>query len=159
MFLFWSFTVSNIKSYQKFYLSGENVKDLFNRISAICFDQAVLRELEDQKVKSEKVKLCGGSANSGLQTIRKNLLLFLSFRLHGELKRKFLLMEMKSTVEYHGICLNFVYLISVSGNLVPRVSSLLYLYSGIQEAIRQSDWMFAILRRCSVLGRVNSLDM
>ena len=62
---------------KNFYLSGENVKDLFNRVSAICFDQAVLRELEDQKVKSEKVKLGGGSANSGLQTIRENLLLFL----------------------------------------------------------------------------------
>eukprot|EP00112_Aurelia_sp_Birch-Aquarium-sp1_P013228 Seg2800.3 transcript_id=Seg2800.3/GoldUCD/mRNA.D3Y31 product="Ras-related protein Rab-36" protein_id=Seg2800.3/GoldUCD/D3Y31 len=50
--------------------SGENVKDLFTRISAICFDQAVLRELEDQKVKTEKVKLGGGSANNGLQTIQ-----------------------------------------------------------------------------------------
>ena len=29
-------------------------------------------------------------------------------------------------------------------NLVPSVSSLLYLYSGIQEAVRQSDWLFAI---------------
>ena len=44
-------------------------------------------------------------------------------------------------------------------NLVPRVSSLLYLYSGIQEAVWQSDWMFAILRRYSVLRRVNSRGM
>ena len=36
-------------------------------------------------------------------------------------------------------------------NLVPRVISLLYLYSGIQEAVRQSDWLFAILRRYSIL--------
>ena len=45
------------------------------------------------------------------------------------------------------------------GNLVPRVSSLLYLYSGIQEAVRQSDWMFAILLGNSVLCRVNSRGM
>ena len=44
-------------------------------------------------------------------------------------------------------------------NLVPRVSLLPYLYSGIQEAVRQSDWLFAILRRYSVLGRVNSRGM
>ena len=40
-------------------------------------------------------------------------------------------------------------------NLVPRVSSLLFLYSGIREAIRQSDWLFAILRGNSVLRGVN----
>ena len=38
-----------------------------------------------------------------------------------------------------------------TANLVPRVSSLLYLYSGMQEAVRQSDWLFAILRGNSVL--------
>ena len=32
------------------------------------------------------------------------------------------------------------------------MSSLLYLYSGIQEAVRQSDWLFAILRRYSVFS-------
>ena len=44
-------------------------------------------------------------------------------------------------------------------NLVPRVSSLLYLYSGIQEADRQSDWLFAILGRNSDLRWVNDLGM
>ena len=44
-------------------------------------------------------------------------------------------------------------------NLVPRVSSLLYLYSGMQEAIRQSDWLFAILRGNSVLRGVNCHGM
>ena len=44
-------------------------------------------------------------------------------------------------------------------NLVPRVSSLLYLYSGIQEAVWQSDWLFIILRRNSVLRVVNDLGI
>ena len=44
-------------------------------------------------------------------------------------------------------------------NLVPRVSSLLFLYSGIQEAVRQSDWLFAILGRNSDLRGVNDLGM
>ena len=44
-------------------------------------------------------------------------------------------------------------------NLVPRVSSLLYLHSGIQEAVRQSDWLFAILGRNSDLRWVNDLDV
>ena len=45
-------------------------------------------------------------------------------------------------------------------NLVPsRVSSLLYLYSGIQEAVQQSDWLFTILRRSSVLLWVNGCGM
>ena len=44
-------------------------------------------------------------------------------------------------------------------NLVPRVSSLLYLYSGIQEAVRQSDWPFAILGCNSDLRWVNDLGM
>ena len=44
-------------------------------------------------------------------------------------------------------------------NLVPRVSSLLYLYSGIQEAVRQSDWLFAILGCNSDLRGVNDLGM
>ena len=44
-------------------------------------------------------------------------------------------------------------------NLVSRVSSLLYLYSGIHEAVRQSDWLFAILGRNSDLRGVNYLSM
>ena len=39
-------------------------------------------------------------------------------------------------------------------NVVPRVSSLLYLYFGIEEAVRQSDWLFTILRRNSVLRKI-----
>ena len=48
---------------------------------------------------------------------------------------------------------------AIYSNLVARVSSLLYLYSGIQEAVRQSDWLFTILRRNSVLRGVNDLGM
>ena len=44
-------------------------------------------------------------------------------------------------------------------NLVPRVSSLLYLYSGIQEAVQQSDWLLTILRRNSFLRWVKDLCM
>ena len=46
-----------------------------------------------------------------------------------------------------------------ASNLVPRMSSLLYLYSGIQEAVRQSDWLFTILRCNSVLCGVNDLGI
>ena len=44
-------------------------------------------------------------------------------------------------------------------NLVPRVSSLLCLCSGIQEAVRQSDWLFAILGCNSDLRGVNDRSM
>ena len=44
-------------------------------------------------------------------------------------------------------------------NLVPRVSSLLYFYPGIPEAVQQSDWPFAILRRNSVLRGINGRGM
>ena len=44
-------------------------------------------------------------------------------------------------------------------NLVLRVSSFLYLYSGIQEAIRQSDWPSAIFHLNSVFRRVNGRGM
>ena len=44
-------------------------------------------------------------------------------------------------------------------NLVPRVTSLLYLHSGIQEAVRQSDCLFAILGRNSDLRGVNDFGM
>ena len=39
------------------------------------------------------------------------------------------------------------------------MSSLLYLYSGIQEAVRLSDGLFTILRGNSVLREVNSHGM
>ena len=52
-----------------------------------------------------------------------------------------------------------VVVVVVVVNLVPRVSSLLYLYSGIQEAVRQSDWLLAILGRNSDLRRVNDPGM
>ena len=44
-------------------------------------------------------------------------------------------------------------------NLILRVSSLLYLYPGIQEAVRQSDWLFTILRGNSALRGVNGRSM
>ena len=49
--------------------------------------------------------------------------------------------------------------IVVFSNLVPRVSSLLYLYSGMQEAVQQSDWLFAILHGNSVLCGINNRGM
>ena len=44
-------------------------------------------------------------------------------------------------------------------NLVPRVSSLLYLYSGIHEAVQRFDWLLAILGRNSDLRGVNDLGI
>ena len=44
-----------------------------------------------------------------------------------------------------------------SQRLVPRMSSLLSLYSGIQEAVRQSEWLFVILGRKFDLRGVNDL--
>ena len=58
-------------------------------------------------------------------------------------------------------CLDCLVYLSLRGhrNLVPRVSSLLYLYSGIQETVRKSDQLFAILGRNSYLRGVNDLGM
>ena len=44
------------------------MKMLFERISGLCFDQSVLKELEDQKEKAKSVSI-GGDQNGG--TIRK----------------------------------------------------------------------------------------
>ena len=41
----------------------------------------------------------------------------------------------------------------------PRVSSLLCIYSGTQETVLQSDWLFAILSGDSVLSEVNARSM
>ena len=41
----------------------------------------------------------------------------------------------------------------------PRVSSLLCIYSGTQETVLQSDWLFAILSGDSVLSEVNGRSM
>lgn len=48
--------------------SGENVKEIFNRISAICFDQSVLKELENLKATNGKIG--SGVNEGGMMTIQ-----------------------------------------------------------------------------------------
>ncbi|XP_065054501.1 ras-related protein Rab-36-like isoform X2 [Rhopilema esculentum] len=40
--------------------SGKNIKELFLRVAAICFDQAMLKELEKKEKKTEQQKIGGG---------------------------------------------------------------------------------------------------
>ena len=67
--------------------------------------------------------------------------------------------SIKATVPVVSQNLSLYLYVLILNNLVPRVSSLLYLYSWILEAVRQCDWLFAILRGNSVLRWVNGHGM
>lgn len=52
------------------FILGENAKELFLRVSAICFDKAVLRQIKNEYSKGAKVEMQKTGEN-GMQTIGK----------------------------------------------------------------------------------------